>query len=384
MESALVSLLFCLSFLQVLAIRRVGPSIISPKLGSVLVDVTAEGKAMNDTDSEKTIPFTYNHRTPFRLEHYPETPVEEWIRKLICGGEFWAAFNLGVHYTHRSPLWKKNDPVVKFEGEPKEMEIGEQVFERKGDFGDAHAVAAVYYRPGKVNVVFQSADFIQTRKILLNSSFRIFSDEVWAESNTKIRIGSYIARKAEKLWTHYGLGDFLLKLVGGLKDAHTTFLFSGLSHGAALSQVLSLRFELARRTQAKNLHQRHRVATSSIIWNGYRVFDGKGNALLDTLLGGRIAHFIHGYLDKRRSKVAYDAVPALFKRQFEYADVRTRYVFDQFGNFRLCNNDNRCPKGPYWQSLFMFLHRVKWYHGSPVTEPSVLASVQKVAGSSKC
>jgi len=324
---------------------------------------------------------------------YPQIKAHEWVQKMICNGEAYAAFNLALHYSKAEDRFNEEEAEVPFN--PTEDEIQFDLgmkYERMKVFGNQHAVAVVYRRNEKdadgrevIHVVLQRevGGWHASKEVSATSE-----DFEWIESGESIKLGAYVGKKTQQLWTgklstDHPLGVYLLELEAIARQNNKTqkFIFSGISWGAALAQVISLRFESARQSYIKScpekFHLKHlpipdmckdHAQTFTLLWNGYRVTDDAGGMFAEKKLQGHIVHFICGFNVVPKGKLVYDPVPSLFAK---FADVKTRYVFDENGLTRSCTNENNCPVGVGLRDVFQLTDRARAHDAKQCAEPNM-------------
>jgi len=286
----------------------------------------------------------------FEVQRIPKTPkappavtlLPPPLEALRCNGELWTAFKLSTGYSPRNTeglgesifTAKIEEPQMP---SPKTYEL----FQHKV-FGQLHAESVIWREVipttsevETIFVAFQCATKSQLKRIVgAGSSLTVYR---WEDADAYMTLGKYIGKKAEQLWTTNGLGQTLLDIAreGGQKK----FIFAGLSHGAALGQVISLRFEMVRRHLLKTgacfgmidkpCAGMEASTTYSITWNGYKVFAVDGTHMHTKLIGDRAAHLISTTITKNNTVIT-DAVPGIFKRP-TFADMDNTFLLDQDG-----------------------------------------------------
>jgi len=295
----------------------------------------------NNTKKIKYVKFTLE-RIPKRPPSRANLPAS--LQAMVCTGGMWNSFTLGTMHIPRS-VEGLGKTVFSATIENPNADIPTQSFElhQKKVFGRLHA-EAVIWRPKTftdtevIYVAFQCATPDQLKRIVFEGS--ALAVQRWEESDSFMTLGKYIGKKSEQLWTESGLGEALMDLAaeGGKKR----FVFCGISHGSALGQVLSLRFELARKhSLLLGTHRRSALQDSetySIVWNGYRVMADNGADMMKKTLGDRATHIIASSVKKGR--VVTDAVPGIFKRPL-FSDHPHTFLLDQDGIIRQSRTSKR-------------------------------------------
>jgi len=312
-----------------------------------------------------------------------------WVEESIRNGRLWLAFELCTTYVPGAstelgwPASSEKTPAVPISVSiPVPAPVGKEVqMEAARSFGSSHAVAVVWRHPVKdrarfgdhepIHVAFQAAFKSQLWKILFESSRGTMEFE-WPELEGTlgghILLGHYIGWKSEKLWTVYGLGKYLVALASesGAAGQKKRFIFSGISHGAALAQVLSLRFQLALRNQGPE----SLAEVYGLTWNCYRWTEKNGVALQQQNLAGHVIHFINVLTDEHGVVKKADGVPGFFNQRTSIPD---KYLMDQHGQLLEC--ESSCPKDRWWWTPKTAL-KISMLHDDSQLRPPILAMME--------
>lgn len=159
------------------------------------------------------------------------------------------------------------------------------------------------------------------------------------------KIGQYIGHKANKLWTKYGLGEAFRQIADQAKAENKKqhWVMAGLSHGAALAEVISLRWDI----ELNPLGQPPTNLVYAYLFNGYKTMNYPMGSLVSKQLATNTVHFISAEVERSTSRsgrrvkvnVRADAVPGFNSDRY---NVPIRYLLDDDGLLYQCKDT--CPE----------------------------------------
>mmetsp|Transcript_27466 Transcript_27466/g.63493 ORF Transcript_27466/g.63493 Transcript_27466/m.63493 type:complete len:396 (-) Transcript_27466:94-1281(-) len=235
-------------------------------------------------------------------EELPDCPLPDWADSMVYRGHLHSTFILSTVYAPilGGGMTGKANPRLPQVGDRAEVRLpkGAQHLVEGGvvrplllgRYGEGFATACVWLgdedHQGKcIHVTLQPAYMADPALLMdveLQQSPALFGEE-------PILVTKYIRRNLELLWVQHGFRDTLFR-DGGLADRYPdhTWIFSGVSHGATMSQAVALLFAL----EAQKRFGARAPAIRLISWNGYRWTDHSGRTPMLNLIGDNQVNFV--------------------------------------------------------------------------------------------
>lgn len=251
-----------------------------------------------------------------------QAPLNDDFQALLEGGQLFTGFILSTVFEQgKQGAGVQEDTTVEVKTPPHDSPTNPKLL---GRFGNKNAVVLIWEGSADdktIYVAFTPArgDFAaadHARKIL-----NINSPEP-SEADDGMVVHAYLKKKFDALWsdedsTHGGLSKFLKKITKNF--GNHKFLFCGLSHGAALTQLAAYRFAGSQEGSAV-MNKNNFYAVS---WNSYLWTNQIGAAKVHARLGDRLLNLV---TTRRSHKTEVEGQPRRYWDPSSTHDMGHGYV----------------------------------------------------------